>query len=66
MLPTDELKCNSRYKNMQVSQELIKCLQVSYESKNLDEEDALRLQLDTHAVSKVVQEVLQPQELQPG
>lgn len=30
---------------------------------NLDEDDALRLQLETHAVTTVIQEVLQPQEL---
>lgn len=38
-------------------------LRSTKESENLDEEDSLRLQLETHAVSPVVQEVLQPQEL---
>lgn len=38
-------------------------LQARNKSDNLNEEDALRLQLETHAMSLVIQEVFQPQEL---
>lgn len=38
-------------------------IRVKKESKNLNEEQALRLQVETHAMSLVIQEVLQPQEL---
>lgn len=52
-------------KNMQVSQDWTNCVQARCKSENLNEEDALRLQLETHAMSAVIQEVLQPQELHP-
>ena len=39
--------------------------QAGYESENLHKEDALRLQLKTHAMPAVIQEVLQPKELHP-
>lgn len=59
MLPSDDLKCGM------IDVTVLKCLKASCKSENLNEEDALRLQLETHAVSPVVQEVLQPQELHP-
>lgn len=37
---------------------------VQYVGADLNEQDALRLQLQTHAVAAVIQEVLQPQKLE--
>lgn len=45
---------------------IIIIINLKCESENLNEEDTLRFQLEAHAMSAVIQEVLQSQELHPA